>query len=74
MRIAGLSGSGYVEKTMNKQKRALEVVEIATGKVVHSVQVSGSDRQVEKVERGLLRNMDTDKFFVRDTKDAERSP
>jgi hypothetical protein len=56
---------------MNEQKRALEVVEIATGKVVHSVQVFGSDRQVEKVERGLLRNMDTDKFFVRDTRDAE---
>lgn len=52
------------------EKRVLQVVDGETGQVVHSVDVSGrSDRAVEKIERGMLRNMD-DRFFVREKRIA----
>lgn len=54
-----------------QKQRVLEVVEIATGEVVKSIPVSGGERRIEKVTMGLLRNMDTDRFFVRDTGDAK---
>lgn len=63
--------SGREENMGEQKQRALEVVNIATGEVVKSIPVSGSERHVEKVTMGLLRNMDTDRFFVRDTNDAE---
>ncbi len=46
---------------------AIEVVEISTGEVVSRFPTNGkSERQLELVMRGLLRNMDTDKFFARE--------
>lgn len=52
--------------------RVLRVIERATGKPVRVVDVSGkSDREVEKVTLGLLRNMDTESFFVEDSADLE---
>lgn len=51
---------------MSAQPVALEVVEIATGKVVETVDVRGqSERMVDLVEMGMLRNMDLDRFSVR---------
>ena len=43
----------------------LEVVELATGTVVHTVEV-GPGKDVTKVEMGLMRNMDLDRFSVRE--------
>jgi hypothetical protein len=43
---------------------ALEVVSVETGKVVHTVQVGNADP--EKVLRSMLRNMDRERFFVRE--------
>ena len=47
----------------------IQVVEIATGKVVQEVEVRAAtkmdDREVERVELGLLRNMNFDKYFTR---------
>jgi hypothetical protein len=52
-------------------QRTLDVIEIATGEVVKSVDVTGSsDRQVVKATAGMLRNMDTARFLVRDSADA----
>lgn len=46
---------------------ALEIVEIATGEVVKSLPTNGkTERQIEICLRGLLRNMNTDKFYVRE--------
>lgn len=48
-------------------KRELRVVEIATKKVVRTFDVTGkSERQIEKLVRGLLINMDRDRFYVDD--------
>ena len=56
---------------MSKPERELQVVEIATKEIVKVVRVTGSsDRRIEKVMRGMLINMDTDRFFVRDSADA----
>ena len=55
-------------------QRTLDVIEIETGEVVKSVDVGASDdRHVEKVTRGMLRNMDTDRFLVRDSADAREA-
>jgi hypothetical protein len=43
---------------------ALEVVCVESGKAVHTVQIGGADP--EKVLRGMLRNMDRERFFVRE--------
>jgi hypothetical protein len=43
----------------------LKVVEIKSGRVVHRVDVSDtSERSIEKVEDGLLINLDHDRFYV----------
>lgn len=43
----------------------LVVIERATNKRVHEVDVSSkAPSQAEKVMSGLLRNMDTDRFYV----------
>jgi hypothetical protein len=53
---------------MSKTKRELQVVEIATREVVSRVDVTGkSDNSIDRIERGMLINMDTDRFFVRDS-------
>jgi DnaJ-class molecular chaperone len=54
--------------------RELRVVEIATGKAVHVVAIhdGASDRYVEKVEMGLLRRIDLDRFCVEDSKDDSK--
>jgi hypothetical protein len=45
---------------------SIEVVEIATGKVVKVVDVAGrSQSQIEKIDMGLLRNMDLDRYSTR---------
>lgn len=50
------------------KKRTLKVKELATGKVVSEVDVTGkSERMVERVMSGMLRNMDTDRFCVDDS-------
>ncbi len=41
------------------------VVEATTEKVVHEVEVTGkSERQIDQIERGMLRNMDTSRFYT----------
>lgn len=51
----------------DKQKSGatLEVVELATGKVIHTVEV-GPGKDVDKVTMGMLRNMDLDRYSVRE--------
>lgn len=52
---------------MNDAKAFIEVVEIETGKVVEAVDVSGrSESYVERVVRGMLRNLNADRFFIRE--------
>jgi hypothetical protein len=46
----------------------LEVVSVKTGKVIHTVWVGSADP--EKVLRGMLRNMDRERFFVREVEGA----
>jgi len=48
-----------------KPKRWIDVIDYQTGGVVRSVEVTGkSDGMIEKIERGLLRQMDTEKFYT----------
>lgn len=50
--------------------KTLEVVEIATGEVVKSVDVAGRDDwYVERVLRGMLTNLNREEFFVRESDD-----
>ena len=52
--------------------RELRVVSIKTKEIVHRIDVSSkSNSQVEKVLSGMLRNMDTDRYFVEDSADNE---
>lgn len=45
---------------------AVEIVEIATGEVVESLDVSGmSERSISRMEMGMLINMDRERFFTR---------
>lgn len=54
-------------ETTQTQGPRLEVVEMDTDKVVHVVPLKATDdRYVERVMSGLLRNMDTDRYFVRE--------
>jgi hypothetical protein len=58
-----------------KPIEAFEVIEIATGKVVHVVELHGkSPSQIAKVEMGLMRNMDLERFSVRDRKAPRAKP
>ncbi len=48
-------------------ERYLEIVEIASGEVVHRVDVSSkSDRALDRVFEGLLMKTNTERFFIRD--------
>ena len=56
-----------VVERMNAPTVALEVVKIKTMEVVSRFPINGkSERQIELCLLGLLRNMDTDNFFVRE--------
>jgi hypothetical protein len=45
----------------------IEVVHTTTGTVVKRIDVTGSsERQIEKVEMGLLRNMNLDSYHTND--------
>jgi hypothetical protein len=51
-----------------KKKRELRVVEIETKAIVHTLDVTDrSDREVERIELGMLRNMNTEKFYIEDS-------
>lgn len=48
-------------------QRFLEITNIDTNQVEESFDVTGdTDRQVERLLRGILINLDRDKFFVAD--------
>ncbi|MCA1571181.1 MAG: hypothetical protein LC798_12860 [Chloroflexi bacterium] len=47
-----------------------EIVEYETGEIVRFIACDKSERLREKVEMGLLRNMDTEHYGVQDTRDA----
>lgn len=50
------------------KKRELLVKSLETDEVVHRIDVTDkSDRQVEKVEMGLLHKVDLERFYVDDT-------
>ncbi len=53
-----------------KKYKALEVVEISTGKVVHIVQLGDglgvSERRMERTMSGMLNNLNCDEYFVRE--------
>lgn len=51
--------------TKKKPATVIEVVELATGKVIHTVEV-GPGKDVDKVSMGMLRNMDLDRYSVRE--------
>lgn len=55
-----------------KEIKRLEVVEIESGMTVKELNVAGrSAGEVQKISDGLLRNMDTYKFFVREVEDTK---
>ncbi len=50
------------------KRRALRIVNRETGEVVSAVDVTGkSERQIYRVEMGMLINMDTDRFYIDDS-------
>lgn len=51
-----------------KKSRALVVRQLSDRKAIHFTDVTGrSEREVEKVERGMLMRIDTERFFLDDT-------
>jgi hypothetical protein len=51
--------------------RSLDIVEIDTGRVVKSFDVTGrSEREIQKIERGMLINLNREDFVVRDSAHA----
>jgi hypothetical protein len=50
----------------------VEIVEIATGKIEKSMEVQ-SERSAEQVERGVMINMNFDKYFTRIVRPEEQS-
>ena len=47
----------------------VRVIEIGTGDIVREIDVTGKgDTHVEYLIRGLLKQMDTDKFYVDDSR------
>ncbi|MCG7467223.1 hypothetical protein MHY13_03620 [Corynebacterium sp. ACRPE] len=61
-------------KTTQPQ-RFLEITSIATGEVAESFNVTGdTERQVERLLRGILTNLNREEFFVADnTREPEAS-
>jgi hypothetical protein len=54
-------------------KSEIQVVSIETGEVVHRVDTTGSAGCcIETIMRGLLINLDSDRFFLRDTRDDDQ--
>lgn len=54
-----------------QKKRALVVRDLDTDEEVHRVDITGSSEpRAEKVLRGLLMRVDTDRFYVDDTDDT----
>lgn len=51
--------------TKQKPQAVIEVVELATGKVVHTVPILGAT-DPEKVMMGMMINMDLDRYSVRE--------
>lgn len=50
---------------MPQKIRSIEVVEYASGKVAHRIDVSGkSERDIDRVEAGMQHNL-SDRFFLR---------
>lgn len=46
-------------------KKYLQIKSIATRMPIRSVEVTGrTEREIERIERGILINMDADRFFV----------
>jgi len=60
-RIRGYGKVGLVMKI-----KALEVVEISSDKVVDTIEIKPPREDVERTMMGLLRNMNTEAFFVRE--------
>ncbi len=50
--------------------RAIEVVEISSDKVVDIIEINPPREDVERTLMGLLRNMNTEAFFVREVEEA----
>jgi len=51
---------------MAHKTRSIEVVELGTGKIVHRMNVDGkSPSQLDRVEMGILRQMDLDRYSIR---------
>ena len=46
--------------------KAIEVVEISTNEVIDTIEINPPRKNVEKTLMGLLRNMDTDRYFARE--------
>ena len=52
----------------DRRKRFLRVREFNTDKIVSEIEVTGkSERQIERIEMGMLINMDTDRFCIDDS-------
>lgn len=52
-------------------KRTLDIVNFETSEVAQSVDVTGlSEHTVERVLSGMLRNLDTENWYVRDSEDG----
>lgn len=55
------------------QIRHLEVVDMTTRETVYRVDVTGrSEHAIERVLRGMLTNMNRERYFVRDTHWSKR--
>jgi hypothetical protein len=56
----------WPKKARYSMGKFIEVVESETGKVVRTIDVTGKgETHIEKTERGMLINMDRDRFFTR---------
>ena len=49
-----------------KRRRRIEIIEDATGKVVHAIETGYDGRQLERMRDGLYRKLDQDRFSVRE--------
>ena len=53
---------------MKVKETKLHIRELSSRQIVHSFTVTGkSERAIEKIMLGLLRTMDTDKFYIDDS-------
>lgn len=66
-----MKGTTEMETNTNSTEvQALEVVHAETGRVAQRVDLYGherrSERFIERMTRGMLRNLDTDRYYVRE--------